>query len=189
MPTKPFVRFSISGFAFKLGLLAFTIVEIGIIFSFPGNDQIIPPTTTAYRIIMIAGSTLLMSSFLLPDLIVSQVANRIDTHKENIYSEQIKYIKYLHNRIIKIIPGVSMYRNNQTIEEIIIEISDAMMLFRSHHLTIIPIAFLEARRIHKALYTNNLISEGGKYPIPNIHYNEINYYAAIGRYLEQMETR
>lgn len=172
------------------GLLSFILVEINLALSVFYTDNYHNYINQIYHDLRLMSYIFLILSFFLPRYIISKIARIINGYINNKKERQIEWLSYLHQKLSQIVPGVVLSYGDLHIEDMLIEIADALIFIRScNHSTMILSPELEANDIFRLLKNNIVIQEAGKNSPPPAHYHEVKYSIALAKHLKRLEER
>lgn len=131
-------------------------------------------------------------ALIIPDSILEKYGTPLDKYFKTKRQLQIKYIEYLHQRVITAAPTFRLpSKLPLSFADMLMEIADVRMLVRSHKYFLYWLIFparREAQYLYDHLQQNKEISKGGPYkPLRLLMSNETRFNAKVGRYLYELE--
>ena len=173
-----------------MGLFSFVFVEISLVLSLFYNDNYHNSINQIYHNLRLASYLCLFLSFFLPQYIINKITRIIDRYITRKRDRQTEWLSYLHQKVSRIVPGVMLRYGDLHIEDMLIEIADALMLIRSCNPSGARLSpKLEANDLFHLLKNNVVIQEAGVNSPPPARYHEMNYTIALAKQLKKLEER
>lgn len=167
---------------FTLGTLSVFINLSNLTISFLITDVYKAEINGIYHGMKIFFVAPMILSVLVPP-IYNRVAQPIKEYHNKIHNGKLVYISYLYSKVTSVVPDVKLNTGILHMEDMLIEIADALAVILSHHqYNQWPTAEATAKIISETIIKGDKL-EPGPYVIPPMKYNEVSFNIAVSKHL------